>query len=191
MGRLIMVSPVNQVCPECHTPFIGSDAIGDPCPSCKTGELLISPGLLTAKEILKLYNDIMEETNIIAYDHKGNKFAKAVHIREGLTNKSNKYGHYGKVIDFGWPCDYYINSLLKMYPFERDFYIDSEGQNHKGSPVYIKKEDLNDLFEKLNLVKINLVKEPGEIDGTIEEETNRRGDREENTNRTNDLNKIP
>lgn len=31
-----MVMPTIQNCPKCGDPFMGSDAIGDPCDRCKT-----------------------------------------------------------------------------------------------------------------------------------------------------------
>lgn len=30
-----MIMPVNQTCPKCGQPFMGSDAVGDPCPRCQ------------------------------------------------------------------------------------------------------------------------------------------------------------
>lgn len=33
-----MVMPVMQQCPQCHKPFMGSDAIGRPCFACQTGD---------------------------------------------------------------------------------------------------------------------------------------------------------
>ena len=31
-----MVMPTNQTCPKCRRPFVGSDAVGHPCPACAT-----------------------------------------------------------------------------------------------------------------------------------------------------------
>ena len=36
-----MITTVNQICPKCHTPFMGSDAIGCPCPSCEWGNFMV------------------------------------------------------------------------------------------------------------------------------------------------------
>lgn len=34
-----MMMPVRQRCPSCGREFMGSDAIGDKCPNCKSGEI--------------------------------------------------------------------------------------------------------------------------------------------------------
>ena len=91
---------------------------------------------------------------ITAYDKKGNTFLKEVTIKNypKRDEEPEEYGYYGDIISFGWPCEYYINSLKRRFPFEKDLCIDMGGLNHKGSPVYISKEDMNYTFNNLETI---------------------------------------
>lgn len=94
---------------------------------------------------MKTMKDFIE-----AFDEKGNRFTKTVTVKDGFCQEEDKYGYYGKVISFGWPCEYYINSLLKDYPLDHNLCIDAGGRNHYGSPVYISKENINKILEEYN-----------------------------------------
>ena len=66
---------------------------------------------------------------VIAWDGKGNVFPKTV---------TTRIGDHGKIISFGFPCEYYTSTLQYNQPKEGDnLCIDAEGRNHKGHPVYI------------------------------------------------------
>ena len=93
-----------------------------------------------------------EKMQIIAYDDQGNTFLKELAIKESANQEPDEYGYYGDIIDFGWPCEYYINSLKKKLPFEKDLCIDIAGMNHRKSPVYISKEDMNYIFDHLEMI---------------------------------------
>lgn len=86
---------------------------------------------------------------IEAYDKSGGRFGKKISILSGCNQEYNEYGYYGDIISFGWPCEYYVRSLLRKYPYKNDLCIDIMGSNHKGSPVYIKKDDLNAILKEL------------------------------------------
>lgn len=81
---------------------------------------------------------------IAAIDEKGRIFMKEVEVivREGE-----------RLLSFGYPMVYPIDnpiySMKRDYPFEHNIYIDGAGRNHNGSPVYVKKDDMNRIFEEL------------------------------------------
>lgn len=80
---------------------------------------------------------------IIAKDKEGNEFCYDVKIANG-------YG--GRIMDFGFPIQYRLDGdygLLKNYPLERDLCIDAGGRNHKGSSVWVTKEDVNKFLKKV------------------------------------------
>ena len=82
-----------------------------------------------------------------AFDKEGNKYVRTITIEEDrFKNDKDEYGYYGKIISFGWPVEYYINSLLRNYPLDRDLCIDMSGLNHKGSQVCIAKDDINKIL---------------------------------------------
>jgi len=91
--------------------------------------------------------EVLKEKDVDAFDAAGNKFVKRIQIRKGHNQEKDKYGYYGKIISFGWPCEYYINSLLRDYPFDRDLCIDAMGRNHKGHAVYISKKSINKILK--------------------------------------------
>jgi len=103
---------------------------------------------------------------INAFDEEGRSFRKEPTIRSGSVeleeldpdSSSAKYGYYGRVIDFGWPVEYYINALLQEYPYEHALCIDAGGRNHLGSAVYIPAEDLNRILADLPETKNPLPK---------------------------------
>ena len=76
------------------------------------------------------------ERPIQVYDEKGS-FEKTVKVR---------YSGDKLILSFGWPCEYYADSLFKSFPFKKDLCIDVGGKNHRGSSVYIRAEDLNSLL---------------------------------------------
>jgi len=78
---------------------------------------------------------------VIAFDENGNKYEKDIKLYKDSTGKN--------VISFGWPCEYYIESLKRHYPFKKNLCIDITGRNHKNSSVYIHKNDLNEIFNEL------------------------------------------
>jgi len=81
-------------------------------------------------------------TKCRAYDETGREFKKDVRIFESFFN--------GKwILSFGGWCSYYLNTLKGDYPFTKIFYIDIDGQNHHGSPTFIKFEDMNKIFEMI------------------------------------------
>jgi hypothetical protein len=82
---------------------------------------------------------LIKEIRITAYDEVGHTFEKKVTIDQGES---------GAILDFGWPCRYYIEDLMYTYPFKRDLCIDAGGLNHRGSAVWVKKDDVNMLFKK-------------------------------------------
>jgi len=95
--------------------------------------------------------------HVTAHDEEGRTYYKAVKVVESNYDppegsSSREYGYYGKVINFGWPCEYYVKSLLRMFPFQKDLVIDMSGRNHNGSKTVIKKKDLNVLFAELKLI---------------------------------------
>lgn len=88
---------------------------------------------------------------VTAYDIEGNAFEKTVEIKESNyvpdeSTSSYELGYWGKIVSFGWPCEYYIRSLLRQVPFKTPLCIDVTGGNHKGSSVYISAEDLNNIL---------------------------------------------
>ena len=83
-----------------------------------------------------------------AFDEKGNRFLKNISFRDSCNQEKDEYGYYGKIICFGWPVEYYINSLLRNYPYDRDLCIDMGGLNHKGSPVRISMVDINKILSQ-------------------------------------------
>lgn len=60
-----MVMPVNQICPICHRPFLGTDAIGHPCIDCEVSEKL-KKQKFDYKKIVTDYLDLCDELRIIA-----------------------------------------------------------------------------------------------------------------------------
>jgi len=69
-----------------------------------------------------------------AFDKEGNEYPKDVTVS----------------IKFGWPAEYELSTLLKHYPFKRDFCIDIGGRNHKGIPeVTIPAKKMDSLFESI------------------------------------------
>ena len=77
---------------------------------------------------------------IIAYDEDGNQFTKQVRILS-LSK--------GNILSFGWPVEYYVKTLMNGYPHTRDLCIDGIGRNHRGSPVFIRKNDLNQTLKEI------------------------------------------
>lgn len=76
------------------------------------------------------------------------------HNRWELTIKKIIADDGRRILSFGYPMQYYLNSeidLLKQYPFEDDLCIDFEGQHFKTDypPVTISKEQLNNLLGDL------------------------------------------
>lgn len=87
------------------------------------------------------------KSSVVAFDTAGNKFTKIIQVYDGPERKKDKYGYYGKIIDFGWPVEYYINSLLRDCPFDGDLCIDAGGKNHWGHTTYIAKDDINEILK--------------------------------------------
>jgi len=86
------------------------------------------------------------------YDKKGTMDREVTISGRMEPNKwgYNTNGMWGRRICFSPPfCDYYINSLMQFYPFEKDLTIDMMGRNHRGSEVTVKAEDLNRIFDQL------------------------------------------
>jgi len=82
----------------------------------------------------------MREIKITAYDEEGRIFEKKVTISQG---------EQGNILDFGGPCRYYIKELIEdNYPLGHDMCIDAGGMNHNGSPVYVRKDDVNHIMKK-------------------------------------------
>lgn len=82
---------------------------------------------------------------VIARDCKGNEFRKDVTL-ETLEDGGKP------VLNFGWPVQYYVESLKKSYPFTKPLTIDMCGLNHKGFPdVEISPEQMNRFFEFFEL----------------------------------------
>ena len=81
---------------------------------------------------------------IEAIDEKGRTFVKEVEVivRDGE-----------RLLSFGYPIVYSIDhpiyGMKRDYPFDHDICIDGEGRNHNGSPVYVRKDDMNKIFEEL------------------------------------------
>ena len=81
---------------------------------------------------------------IEAVDKEGRTFVKEVEVivRDGE-----------RLLSFGFPILYSIDSpvygLKRDYPFDHDICIDGAGRNHRGSPVYVRKDDMNKIFEEL------------------------------------------
>jgi len=76
-----------------------------------------------------------------ARDPKGNIFIKNVRLVQGKD---------GLVIDFGWPCQYYVKDIERHYPFKKPLCIDSGGRNHNGfGPVTVSARDMNRIFDTL------------------------------------------
>lgn len=84
-----------------------------------------------------------KEVHVEAYDESGNKFDKVVTFKEGER---------GKTVSFGWPCEYYVDSLLRDGPLTTDLCIDAGGRNHMGHAVYIDKDIVNALLDKNRVV---------------------------------------
>lgn len=82
---------------------------------------------------------------VYAYDKEGRTFSKEVSIDN--TSKA------GPIIDFGWPCRYYIEDIMRNPPeVGGRICIYAAGRNHKLSPVYIDwtKELIDLLMENSN-----------------------------------------
>ena len=79
---------------------------------------------------------------IIAKDEIGNEFNYEVNIVPSLYD----YNRGEPMIDFGYPIQYALKDILKRYPLEGDLCIDGCGRNHKGSSVWVRKEDMNKLL---------------------------------------------
>jgi len=78
----------------------------------------------------------------IAKDSAGNQFFKNVKLYRLVTNKR-------WVLSFGSPCEYYLDDLVREYPYEDDLVIDMQGRNHKGySEVKIPAHVVNDLIQR-------------------------------------------
>lgn len=81
---------------------------------------------------------------VVVMDEKGRTFVKEVKVivRDGE-----------RLLSFGFPMIYSIDNpiygMKRNYPFEHNIYIDGAGRNHNGSPVYVKKDDMNRIFEEL------------------------------------------
>lgn len=73
---------------------------------------------------------------ITTYDENENVFEKEVTFISIDHNERI-------LISFGFPLEFNINDLLNDYPFNKPLYIDAGGRNHKGSPVYVRAEDIN------------------------------------------------
>lgn len=86
--------------------------------------------------------------DIPAEDKEGKIYTKHVHIlyRDYKGSMGRIYGNC--VIDFGWPCSYFLRTLLKDYPFTKSLCIDMEGRNHNGSAVCISAGNMNKVLEK-------------------------------------------
>lgn len=77
---------------------------------------------------------------IEAFDTQGRKFKKEVKLTT-LDGRS--------ILDFGWPVQYYVDGLLKHYPFKNDMCIDIMGRNHANTQVCISKEDMNRIIQEM------------------------------------------
>ena len=89
---------------------------------------------------------------VVARDKEKNEFQKDVVL----------YKHEDEdwVISFGWPCEYYFESLKKYYPFEKGLVIDMMGRNHKGIPdVTISSDQMNSLISQAGEEILKLEKE--------------------------------
>jgi len=78
-----------------------------------------------------------------AFDSQGRKFQKEVKLTT-LDSRS--------ILDFGWPVQYYVEDMVKDYPFKKDLCIDMMGKNHAGfgtGPVCISKEDMNKIVQEM------------------------------------------
>ncbi|MGD8305037.1 MAG: hypothetical protein PVF17_00150 [Ignavibacteria bacterium] len=77
-----------------------------------------------------------------AYDENGRIFPKKVVV--------DNTSEYGSIIDFGWPCRYYIKDILYNSPKIGDrICIDAAGRNHRDSSVYIDwTQELLDLVKE-------------------------------------------
>ena len=85
---------------------------------------------------------MIELTTTVAKDKDGNNYDKKVTLYKG--GPENRY-----IISFGWPCEYYLETLIKNYPYQKDLVIDAIGRNHKGTEdVKIDKDELNRILEK-------------------------------------------
>lgn len=74
-------------------------------------------------------------------DNVGNIIEKEIDFI--WCKRSNKM-----IISFGWPCEYYANNLIKHYPYEKPLCIDMGGRNHKGSPVDIPPQVMDEIIER-------------------------------------------
>ena len=80
---------------------------------------------------------------IIAKDNEGKEYEKDVVVDSSLGCR---------ILWFGGPAQYNLDdpeNIIRHYPFTENYYIDFQGRNHGGSPVYITKEDMNKIFEEL------------------------------------------
>lgn len=79
-----------------------------------------------------------------AYDKEGRTWEIEVEI-------SNPHGK--RLLSFGYPMIYSLDDpeygLMRGYPFDKDLCIDGNGRNNHGSPVYVKKEDINQILKEM------------------------------------------
>ena len=65
-----MVMPVYQRCPKCGMPFLGSDCIVDPCPSCRDIRREVITRLAKSVEVsLKLHEKSNKEIADLLMEH--------------------------------------------------------------------------------------------------------------------------
>jgi len=90
---------------------------------------------------------------IYAEDEKGNKFKKTVIL-------SKDY----KIISFGWPCEYYLNDLIKNIFSHinknnkiNKFIIDAMGKNHKGYEISIPINKTIEILKKAVQLRKKLI----------------------------------
>ena len=92
---------------------------------------------------------------INAYNEEGKTWLKNITIEDGTEIEGDRYS--GTKISFGWPCEYYFQSLKIWFENNKEdlnprkhFYIDAMGRNHNSmSGVFIHMADLEKIFEKL------------------------------------------
>ena len=89
---------------------------------------------------------------VVAKDKKGNEFQKEVVLY--------KYEDQDWIISFGWPCEYYFESLKRYCPFKKGLVIDMMGRNHKGIPdVMISSDQMDCLMKQAGEEILKLEKE--------------------------------
>lgn len=70
---------------------------------------------------------------------------------ETVVNLLHRRGK--RILSFGYPMEYDLDhpiiGLKHDYPLNKDLYIDALGHNNYNSPVFIKKEDINQILKEV------------------------------------------